>query len=70
MPTTLQLTVAGMTCGGCENAVRRALAQVQGVEDVTASFKTGQVGVTFDATRVTPPMLKARIEELGYSVAL
>ena len=68
MSQTLQLTVTGMTCGGCENAVKRALRQVQGVEDVTASHEAGQVGVTFDASRVTPGMLKARVEALGYSV--
>jgi len=66
---TLQLKVTGMTCGGCENAVRRALQQVDGVEEVSASHTAGTVGVRFDPGKVTPMLLKQRIELLGYDVA-
>ena len=69
MADTLQLKVTGMTCGGCENAVKRTLQKVDGVEDVTASHSAGLVGVRFDATKVTPAVLKERIEALGYDVA-
>jgi copper chaperone CopZ len=69
MSETLQLTVTGMTCGGCENAVRKTLQQVEGVEDVTASHRASLVGVTFDANKVTRAILKERIEALGYAVA-
>ncbi len=69
MAESLQLRVAGMTCGGCENAVKRALQQIEGVEDVTASHDAGLVGVRFDAAKVTPAVLKERIELLGYDVA-
>ena len=69
MSKTLQLTVTGMTCGGCENAIKRALQQIDGVEKVTASHSANQVGVTFDTAKVTPVLLKERIEALGYEVA-
>jgi copper chaperone len=69
MSQTLQLTVTGMTCGGCEHAVKRALQQIDGVETVTASHSANRVGVTFDTARVTPGVLKERIEALGYEVA-
>jgi copper chaperone len=69
MSQTVQLTVTGMTCGGCENAVKRALQQIDGVEKVTASHSANQVGVTYDGARVTPVLLKERIEALGYEVA-
>ena len=58
-----------MTCGGCENAVKKALQQVDGVEDVSASHKANLVGVTYDADKVTRATLKERIEALGYEVA-
>jgi copper chaperone CopZ len=58
-----------MTCGGCEHAVKKALRQVEGVEEVTASHRASQVGVTFDATRVTRDRLKEKSEALGYSVS-
>ena len=69
MPETLQLTVTGMTCGGCENAVKRALSRVNGVEEVTASHASSQVGITFDAGKVTPAVIRQTIEALGYQVA-
>jgi copper chaperone CopZ len=69
MADTLQLKVTGMTCGGCENAVKRTLEKLDGVEEVTASHTAGLVGVRFDADRVTPAVLKEKIESLGYAVA-
>ena len=69
MAESLQLKVTGMTCGGCENAVKRALQRVDGVEEVTASHDAGLVGVRFDAAKVTPEVLRERIESLGYDVA-
>ena len=69
MADTLQLKVTGMTCGGCENSVRRTLQQLDGVEDVAASHTAGTVGVRFDPGKVTPSLLKERIELLGYTVA-
>ena len=58
-----------MTCGGCENAVKRALGQIDGVEDVTASAHAGQVGVRYDTDKVTRAMVEEKIELLGYEVA-
>jgi copper chaperone CopZ len=69
MSETLQLSVTGMTCGGCENAVKRTLLQTDGVEEVTASHAENLVGVTFDPAKVTPVVLREKIESLGYDVA-
>jgi copper chaperone CopZ len=69
MPETLQLTVTGMTCGGCENAVKHSLRQVNGVQEVRASHAANTVDVTFDETRVTPAVIRTTIEGLGYTVA-
>jgi copper chaperone len=69
MLETIQLTVTGMTCGGCENAVSKALGSIDGVEEVSASHAANLVGVTFDANKVTRAMLKEKIETLGYDVA-
>ena len=69
MMETLTLKVTGMTCGGCENAVKRALGRLDGVSEVTASHVEEAVGVTFDPARVTPDHIKARIAAIGYAVA-
>ena len=69
MSEKLQLTVTGMTCGGCENAVKRALQQISGIHDVSASHLGNEVKVTFDEAVVTPQTIRERIEALGYTVA-
>jgi copper chaperone CopZ len=69
MMETLTLKVTGMTCGGCENAVKRALGRLDGVTEVTASHVRETVGVTFDPATVTPDHIKARIAAIGYTVA-
>jgi copper chaperone len=66
---TIELTVTGMTCGGCENAVKRAVSTLPGVESVTASHAANQVTVTFDPARVDRSQLTQKIETLGYQVA-
>jgi copper chaperone len=67
--TSIDLRVTGMTCGGCENAVKRALQQLPGVESVTASHAANRVAVTFDSAKVDRTQLTATIETLGYRVA-
>ena len=69
MMETLTLTVTGMTCGGCENAVKRGLARLEGVGDVAASHAEEKVTVTFDPARVTPEQIRSRIGAMGYAVA-
>ena len=70
MAETLQLTVTGMTCGGCENAVKHLLKQINGVRAVAASHRANLVDVTFDETKVTPAVIKTTIEGLGYQVEM
>ena len=68
MATQVQLKVTGMTCGGCENAVKRSLKMIDGVQDVSASHAAESVGVTYDEGKVTPAVLAQRIASLGYHV--
>jgi len=68
MSEVLQLVVNGMTCGGCENAVKRTLLQTQGVEAVVASHVESSVNITFNPGAVTPALLREKIEGLGYQV--
>ena len=65
----LDLTVTGMTCGGCENAVRRVVATLDGVADVAASHKDNRVTVEYDAARTDRAAIARAIENAGYKVA-
>lgn len=65
---TLDLKVTGMTCGGCENAVKRSLMQLSGVESVTASHIENRVVAAYDPARIAPEAMRKAIEALGYQV--
>jgi copper chaperone CopZ len=57
------LKVTGMTCSGCEAAVRSAARQIPGVTDVTASYEHGVAEVTYDPRRTTPDAIARAITE-------
>lgn len=61
------LTVTGMTCSGCEAAVKLAAKQIDGVKDAKASYAKGTAEVTFDLTKTAPDAIAKRIaEKTGY----
>lgn len=61
------IKVEGMVCGGCENRVKNALKNIQGVEKVDADYTTGKVVVTLNA-EVTESTIKEKIEDIGFKV--
>lgn len=63
--TTMSIT--GMSCGGCVNSVRRALANVAGVTD--ANVKVGAADVTYDPGITNPDALRHAIVQAGFVVA-
>ncbi len=68
MSVVVTLPVQGMTCGGCENAVSRAVGMMAGVSRVQASHTSSEVVVTYDPAVVTPADISAKIGRLGYTV--
>lgn len=68
MSDTLELKVTGMTCGGCENAVKRAVSRLEGVESVSASHVTQTVEVVYRPGFVNRANIAAAIDALGYQV--
>jgi copper chaperone len=65
----LTLNVNGMTCGGCENAVKRAVSMVAGVSGVTASHQDNRVTVEYDAAKTDRATIAHAIQAAGYQVA-
>jgi copper chaperone CopZ len=58
-----------MTCGGCENAVKRAVGKLPGVASVEASHSAQNVTVDYDEAQTSLDAIKAKISTLGYQVA-
>jgi copper chaperone CopZ len=68
MTTEDTLPVTGMTCGGCENAVQRAVGALPGVTQVTASHRDNTVRVTYDAAAISRADIARKITQIGYAV--
>jgi len=66
---TRNLSVQGMTCGGCVASVRRVLEAQPGVSAVEVTLEPGQAKVTFDPARVDAEKLAQAVEAAGYDVA-
>jgi len=48
------LKVSGMTCAGCEAAVKIAARSVEGVKDVKASYAKKNAEVIYDPSKTSP----------------
>jgi copper chaperone CopZ len=64
---TCTLKVSGMTCAGCEAAVRMAARSVEGVTEVKVSYAKGNAEVTFNPSKTTPTAIaKVVTEKSGF----
>ena len=61
------LIVNGMMCGGCENRVKNAIKNIEGVENVTADYNTGKV-IVISNNEVSEEIIKEALEDIGYEV--
>ena len=66
----LEVTIAvkGMTCAGCENAVRESIASLSGIEEVSASFVDSVAIVKYDKDLANLEAIEGKIAEAGYEV--
>ena len=62
----IAMTIAGMSCGGCVSAVRKALGAVPGtcVDEVSV----GSATVSYDASIASPAAIAEAIGNAGYRV--
>ena len=63
------LNVEGMTCEGCENAIKAGLETLEGVQEVESSHEEGWTRVKYDTTVITLEEISQKIGETGYTVA-
>ncbi|MFV9474218.1 heavy-metal-associated domain-containing protein [Advenella sp. RU8] len=67
MEKELEFNVDGMTCGNCVAHVKKAIAQISGVESVEVSLEEKKVKVSTNG-QVTAAQITEAIEEEGYDV--
>lgn len=59
------LTVEGMVCGGCANAVKTALGSLEGVTNVAVDLAAKRVAVDHD-DRATRDQLAVALQRAGF----
>lgn len=63
---TLVLSVPGMTCGHCEEAVKREVGAVAGVADVVVDLDSKDVTIT--GTDLDRDAIVEAVDEAGFDV--
>lgn len=61
------LEVEGMTCASCNVTVRRALTNLDGVQDADVTFEPPQAVVTYDPSKVSHETLTRATTNVGYA---
>ena len=70
MSAVLDLSVEGMTCGGCASSVRRVLAEDEAVLEVLeVSVADRRARLRVDESRLDRARLVQRVEDAGFSVS-
>ena len=62
------LSVGGMSCSHCENAIIKAVGELNGVDSVKVDLKSKKVSVEYDSERVDIQTIRDTIEDQGYDV--
>ncbi len=60
--------VTGMTCANCALNIERGAKKMEGVDDITMNFASGQAAVTFDSKKLGIKDILKKIQDLGYNV--
>ncbi len=68
--STIDISIEGMTCDHCVEAVTGALESVDGVQDVEVSLAEKKARVTYDDSRCKSDELEAVLAAEGYSANL
>ena len=68
--TTEQATirVRQIHCGGCEGRIEKAVGQLDGVRQVKADHRTGEVRVVLEGTLSSEGAIRTAIERAGFEV--
>ncbi len=64
----VEISIAGMTCTGCENTINASLKSVEGVSSVESSHTKGLASVVFEPEKTDTAAFRHLITEAGYDV--
>ena len=62
------INVDGMTCEGCENAIKAGVESLDGIAEVESSFEEGWTKVKYDKALTSAEDIEGKITDTGYEV--
>jgi copper chaperone CopZ len=62
------LNVDGMTCDGCENAIKAGVESLEGIAAVESSHEEGWTKVKYDKNATSLEDIEGKITDTGYEV--
>ena len=62
------LNVEGMTCDGCENAIKAGVESLEGIAAVESSHEEGWTKVKYDKGATSVQEIEGKITDTGYAV--
>jgi copper chaperone CopZ len=65
---TVDFTISGMTCTGCEEHVNHEVNKLPGIIQSTTSYEKGNAIVEFDSSKTSTAEIEKAINATGYSV--
>ena len=65
---TVEFTITGMTCSGCEEHVNHEVNQLSGIIKSTASYENKNAIIEFDNSKVSVMEIENAINKTGYSI--
>ncbi len=60
------LSIIGMTCASCANAVERSVSKIDGVSGANVNFATEKLVFTYDQDRTSIEEIKGSVKDAGY----
>ncbi|MBN4084898.1 mercuric transport protein MerTP [Flavobacteriaceae bacterium AH-315-B10] len=65
---TVNFNVKGMTCAGCEESIKHAVNELEGIINVTPSYENENTEVIFDTSKISKNDIEEAINSTGYNV--
>ena len=62
------IKISGMMCNGCEDTVTKAIKEIDGVIEASASHTEGKAHVTYDPEKTDPLFINMAVNNTHYKV--
>ncbi len=65
---TVDMTVEGMTCSGCENTICSRVRELPGIDSCSAHFESGKVEIVYREGTTNATQIADAVRAAGYQV--